>query len=167
MLYGCSSSQNLTNNIPSPLINNNSSNNSLENSNKNLTDKDIDINKNIKICSLVINKFSNKILCSYYSSKTYPECNNEIVNELVSRNLYSFNSDSCKFNKLIEPIFENKKCIVFIRKIINMPDPISKACMLRYKPNDSESIVCRKDLNNFINSNSNGIGTNLNNCGLE
>ena len=131
---------------------------------KNSTDSNL---KDTKSCSLIINKISNQLLCNHYASKAYPECNSDILSELISKNLYSYSTDSCKLNKYIEPPVIIKKCSTFIHNLILQSDPISKACILRYKPNDSDSILCRKDLNNFITSNSKGIGSSSKNCGIE
>jgi hypothetical protein len=159
-------------------INSSNSNNSIDNntaekssnlqsSTENKDIKNLNSKNIIPSCLLNFSKILNSSLCELYKAKNNLDCNIEILKEIKSRNLYSYEIDSCKLSKYIEPPLVNINCFSFIKKIVSRTDSINQACIQRYKPSDRDSLLCRKDLNNFISANSKGIGSNIKTCGQD
>jgi TPR repeat protein len=63
------------------------------------------------------------------------------------------------------PFSENQQCVSFIVTMASKSSPIANACNTRYKSLDDETILCRQELNQFINSNSKGVGSSFSSCG--
>lgn len=64
------------------------------------------------------------------------------------------------------PASDNPQCESFLNGLVAKGSPLSNACNARFKSLDDETIVCRQELNQFINSNSKGTGSNFATCGI-
>jgi TPR repeat protein len=128
------------------------------------------IRPNIPPCTNnVVASLSSKEICNRLNTEKNPQCSTNLKDELSSRDQYSTPHQICgtqNLSKLVKPYSDTDKCNLFINKIVSQPNFISSACNFRFNSLDDETILCRNELNQFINLNSEGVGTNSLTCGI-
>jgi hypothetical protein len=63
------------------------------------------------------------------------------------------------------PPASSKQCADYIESIVRRPEPLTEACISRYKSLTEESILCRLDIVQFLRQNSLGEGDGFATCG--
>jgi hypothetical protein len=128
------------------------------------------ISSNTLSCSnsAIANLSSNEI-CNRLNTEKNSQCSTNLRGELSSRDQFSTPRDICgtqNLSNLVIPYSDTEKCNLFINKISSLPTFISSACRYRFNSLEDETILCRNELNLFINLNSEGLGTNSSSCGI-
>jgi len=63
------------------------------------------------------------------------------------------------------PEASSAACAAYIERIVKAPNPLTEACISRYKSLEEEAIICRLDVVLFLRQNSKGDGESFNTCG--
>jgi TPR repeat protein len=116
---------------------------------------------------------SDALICQNYWSNRDARCDNVMSGILQNRGVKISPREDCGISKTTQnvpsafymPFSENPQCVSFIAGLASKSSPILNACNARYKSLDDETILCRQELNQFINSNSKGTGSSFVTCG--
>ena len=63
------------------------------------------------------------------------------------------------------PEASSEACAAYIERIVKAPNPLTEACISRYKSLEEEAIICRLDVVLFLRQNSKGDGESFDTCG--
>ena len=63
------------------------------------------------------------------------------------------------------PEASSAACAAYIERIVKAPNPLTEACISRYKSLEEEAIICRLDVVLFLRQNSKGDGESFDSCG--
>jgi hypothetical protein len=128
------------------------------------------VSSNTPLCtSIAIANLSSKEICTRLNTEKNSQCSTNLRGELSSRDQISAPREVCgsqNLNNLVKPLSDNDQCNLFINKIATQPNFINSACKFRFNSLEDETILCRNELNQFINFNSEGLGSNSSNCGI-
>ena len=118
---------------------------------------------------------SNNLCADYHHGTNI--CTSDISDELISRGLIVFPEQNCGKN-LTSVISDIPKvrdinndsevqgsCLSLLNKISKSANAIVTACAFRYKNISEESILCRKNIIQYIHQQSKGVGSSFASCG--
>lgn len=63
------------------------------------------------------------------------------------------------------PEASSAACAAYIERIVKAPNPLTEACISRYKSLEEEAVICRLDVVLFLRQNSKGDGESFDSCG--
>lgn len=63
------------------------------------------------------------------------------------------------------PEASSAACAAYIERIVKASNPLTEACISRYKSLEEEAIICRLDVVLFLRQNSKGDGESFDTCG--
>lgn len=123
-------------------------------------------------CQVAVNSMTSKDICQQFYKSTNRACDSEFRNVILRRNEKISPPSECgesNIQKFFIPASDSDRCEKFVQRLSTSSTPLSQACNVRHGIGEdaADSIACRKELNQFINANSAGVGKNAATCGAK